>query len=71
VLGAIYVLIIILTVPKLGAATVLAVTVATQVVLGNFLDHFGWLYLQQRTFSLGRVFGTTSVIVGATLIAIY
>lgn len=71
VLGAAYVMIIILSVPKLGAATVLAVTIASQVVLGAVMDHFGWLYLQQRTFSLGRMFGVVSIVTGAVLIAVF
>jgi len=71
VLGAAYIFVIIITVPRLGAATVLSATIAGQVFLGLILDHFGFLGVQQRIASLGRIFATILIIIGAVLMSIF
>lgn len=70
-LGAAYVLVIILTVPHLGAAVVLSATIVGQVVLGLFLDHFALLDIEQRTASFGRILGTFLIILGAIFLSIF
>ncbi|WP_026694283.1 DMT family transporter [Peribacillus kribbensis] len=42
-LGAFYVFIMVLTVPKIGVATTLISVIAGQIIIGSIIDHFGLL----------------------------
>jgi transporter family-2 protein len=55
-------------VPKLGAATFIALLVAGQMLASVTLDHFGWLGLAQREIDLPRVIGVLLLIGGVVLI---
>ncbi|HEV2528299.1 MAG TPA: DMT family transporter [Thermomicrobiales bacterium] len=59
----------ILLVPRLGAATTVAVNIAGQMLMSLLLDAEGWLGVPQRDPGLLRLAGAVVVIVGATLIA--
>jgi transporter family-2 protein len=66
--GAIFIALAILLVPKLGAATFIAVLVAGQMLASVPFDHFGWLGLAQRSIDLPRVIGVLLLIGGVVLI---
>ena len=70
-LGAFYVITIIVSVPKLGASTVLALTIGAQVITGIMIDHFGILELEKREATAGRICGGVIMIIGAVLIAVF
>lgn len=65
--GAIYIAISILLVPRLGAATVVALIVAGQMLGALLLDQYGWLGLAQHPAELKRVAGAVLLIAGAVL----
>jgi transporter family-2 protein len=66
--GAIFIMLAIFLVPKLGAATFIALLVAGQMLASVALDHFGWLGLAQRPVDLPRVFGVVILVGGVVLI---
>lgn len=66
--GAIFVGIAILMVPKLGAATTVALIVVGQMIASLAFDHLGILGIQQQSVSLIRVAGAGCLILGAILI---
>ena len=66
--GAIYIALAILLVPKLGAATFIALLVAGQMLASVTLDHFGWIGLAQRPLDLPRAMGVLLLIGGVILV---
>jgi transporter family-2 protein len=66
--GAIFVALAIILIPKIGAATFIAVLVAGQMLASVAFDHFGWLGLAQRPIDLPRVIGVIFLIAGVVLI---
>jgi transporter family-2 protein len=68
VFGAIFIALAILLVPKLGAATFIALLVAGQMLASVTLDHFGWLGLDQRPIDVPRVIGVLLLVGGVILI---
>ncbi len=66
--GAIFIGIAILMVPRLGAATTLALIVVGQMLGSLAFDHFGILGIQQQSASLLRMAGAACLIVGVILI---
>lgn len=66
--GAIYIMLAILLLPKLGAATFVALLVAGQMLASVTFDHYGWLGLDQRPIDLPRVAGVVLLIAGVLLI---
>ena len=70
-LGAFYVVGSIVTAPRLGAATLIALVVAGQTVASLLVDHFGWVGFAERHVSGGRVAGMLFALVGVTLVRIF
>ena len=68
VFGAIFIGLGIVLVPKLGAATFIALLVAGQMIGSVVFDHFGWLGLAQRPIDLSRAIGVLLLIAGVVLI---
>ena len=66
--GAVFIGLAILLVPKLGAATFIAVLVAGQMLASLAFDHWGWLGLAQRPVDLPRLLGVVLLIAGVVLI---
>ena len=56
-LGAFYVLGSIVTAPKLGAATLVALILAGQALASLAVDHFGWVGFEEQPITLLRVVG--------------
>ncbi|MDR5903534.1 DMT family transporter [Halomonas icarae] len=68
VLGAFYVTVMVAFAPKLGAATLLALVVAGQMLASVLLDHFGLLGFPQQAVSPPRLLGVLLLFVGVVLI---
>ncbi|WP_166294788.1 DMT family transporter [Bradyrhizobium sp. 2S1] len=68
VLGGVFILLMILLLPSLGAATLLALVVAGQMVAGIAMDHFGVFGLAQHPVSFSRLAGIALIIGGVPLI---
>lgn len=68
VLGGVFILLMILLLPSLGAATLIALVVAGQMAAAIALDHFGAFGLATHPVSLSRVAGAALLIAGVVLI---
>lgn len=70
-LGAFYVAGSIVTAPKLGAATLVALVVAGQTVASLLVDEFGWVGFAERHTTPGRIAGMVLVLAGVALVRIF
>lgn len=68
VFGAVFIGINIIMIPRLGAATVLALIVVGQMCASMVFDHFGILGLRQQAISPARLLGAALLIAGVVLI---
>ncbi len=66
--GALYIGVAILLVPRLGAATFVALLVTGQMLTSVLFDQFGWLGLAQRPLDGPRVIGIALLIGGVMLV---
>lgn len=66
--GAIFIATAILMIPRLGAATVLALIVVGQMLGSLAFDHFGILGLQKQPITLTRTAGVFLLIAGVILV---
>jgi bacterial/archaeal transporter family-2 protein len=67
-LGAFYVLGSIVTAPKLGAATLVALILAGQAIASVLVDHFGWVGFDEQPITLLRVVGILLLAGGVLLV---
>jgi transporter family-2 protein len=67
-LGAVYVVLSIVLVDKIGAATLTGCVVAGQITVSLVLDHFGWLHVPQHPISSGRLAGALLLGLGVWLV---
>jgi transporter family-2 protein len=67
-LGTVYVTAAVFLVPRLGAAAVMALAVAGQLLAGLFLDRIGFLGMAVRELSVGRIAGAVMLVVGVVMI---
>jgi len=67
-LGVVIVGAISYSVPRIGLASTLTLTIAAQLAFGAALDHFGLLGAVQRTLDLPRIAGLLVLAVGAWLV---
>jgi transporter family-2 protein len=70
-LGAFYVAGSIISAPKLGAATLIALVVAGQALASLAVDHFGWVGFEENPISLGRIGGMLLIAAGVVLVRIF
>lgn len=70
-LGAFYVTGAIVSAPKLGAATLIALVVAGQALTSLVVDHFGWVGFEENPISLGRIGGMLLIAAGVILVRIF
>ena len=68
ILGGVFILLMILLLPSLGAATLLALVVGGQMTAGIAMDHFGVFGLAQHPVSISRLAGIALIIGGVLLI---
>ncbi|MCB2190532.1 MAG: DMT family transporter [Deltaproteobacteria bacterium] len=66
--GAIYVVITIMLLPRLGAATLLALFVTGQMIASLAFDHFGLFGLERQPADLPRLIGALLLVMGVVLI---
>ena len=66
--GAVFIAIAIFLVPKLGAATFIALFVAGQLLASLAFDHFGWLGLTVRPIDGTKLLGAALLVGGVVLI---
>lgn len=69
-LGAFYVFSNIMLTPMIGAAAVMALSVAGQMVAGLLLDKVGFMGMAVRELSVGRIMGALFLVVGAVMIRV-
>jgi transporter family-2 protein len=70
-LGAFYVAGSIVTAPKLGAATLVALVVAGQTVASLLVDQFGWVGFAERQATPGRIAGMVLVLTGVAFVRVF
>ncbi|MGQ7868076.1 DMT family transporter [Sunxiuqinia sp. sy24] len=70
-LGAIFVSSVIFFIPKIGVSTVLAASIAGQLVAASIIDHFGYFGLAVHPISAGRIAGILLLLGGIFLIQRY
>jgi len=68
VFGAAFILLAILLLPSLGAATLFALVIAGQVLAAVTLDHFGAFGLTPHPIGAARLAGAVLLIAGVVLI---
>lgn len=68
--GAIFIAVCILMIPKLGAATTIALIVVGQMIGSLIFDHFGLFGLSAQPATLMRMTGAMFLVVGVVLIRI-
>lgn len=67
-LGAFFVTVIILTVPKIGSANVFALVIAGQLFMALLYDHLGLFGFPQSDISVTKIVGVVLLVGGAYLI---
>ena len=70
-LGAFYVAGSIVSAPRLGAVTLVAVLLAGQTVASLLVDHYGWVGFAEREITAGRIAGVALVAAGVALVRLY
>ena len=68
ILGGVFILLMILLLPRLGAATLIALVVAGQMAAAITMDHFGAFGLAANPVSLPRLAGAALLVAGVILI---
>jgi len=66
--GANYIVVAILLAPRIGAATLVALTLAGQMVVSLIFDHFGLLGFPTHPINLGRAVGAALFLAGVVLV---
>lgn len=67
-LGAIYVTVNLMLVPRIGVAAIMALGIAGQLFTALLVDRLGLFELIERDLSIGRVSGAILVLVGALMV---
>jgi transporter family-2 protein len=67
-IGACYVTVVIMIAPRIGAANMIALIVAAQMISAVIFDHFGLLAFPVHPVSLYRVLGAVMIIAGVYMI---
>jgi len=68
VLGAIFVTVTVLLLPKLGVAMTFSLVIAGQMLITLVIDHFGLLGIPVKEISLARILGVLLIVAGTILI---
>ncbi len=67
-LGAFFVSVMAMIVPRLGVALAFSLAIAGQMLVTLLIDHFGWLGVPEKPINLWRVLGATLITIGVILI---
>lgn len=57
----------ILLFPKLGSVETAVMPIIGMIVMGMFIDHFGWFHSIEHSFGMNRIFGVLSLLLGVYL----
>ena len=68
IFGAIFIGLSIITIPKLGGATYIALLVTGQMIAALAVDNYGWLGVPERHIDLLRMLGVALLVGGVVLI---
>ena len=68
ILGAFFVTVMILVVPRIGVALAFSLAIGGQMIASLVIDHFGWLGVTERPISPLRVLGAALITVGVVLV---
>ncbi len=68
ILGAFYVTLVALLIPKIGVANTMIAIILGQVLLSLLLDHFGFLGIEVREVNWLRILGASLVLSGLVLV---
>ncbi len=71
ILSALYVVLLVLLAPRLGAATTVAFVVAGQIVCSIVIDHYGLLGFPEHLASPQRLAGLALIAAGVALVRIF
>ncbi len=63
-LGAIYVTSVVVLIPKIGVTSMLAASIAGQLIISSIIDHFGFFNVPVHPISIGRVAGIVLLATG-------
>lgn len=66
--GAIYVTVVTLAVPRLGVTAALTTAIASQLIVGLAMDHFGWCGIPQTSLDSRRLMGVLLLMAGVWLV---
>lgn len=69
VIGAAFVLLALVAVPKIGAGPLTAAAVSGQLIMAVVVDRFGWLGVPQHDITATRVLGVVLLLVGVVLVS--
>jgi bacterial/archaeal transporter family-2 protein len=67
-LGAFLVAVTVILAPELGAATMMAIMIAGQMIAGVMLDHFGLVGYEEHPANIWRCLGAVFVVIGVVII---
>lgn len=67
-LGAIFVSSVIFFIPKIGVTTVLAASIAGQLIAASIIDHYGFFGISVHSINTGRIMGILLLLSGIYLI---
>lgn len=67
-MGALFVTMTIVAVPRIGAMSVMAILVTGQMLMSLVMDHFGWLGIPAQPVTLPRIAGAVLLLAGVVLI---
>ncbi|MCW3805179.1 DMT family transporter [Plebeiibacterium marinum] len=70
-MGAIFVSSVIFFIPKIGVTTVLAASIAGQLIAASIIDHYGFFGISIHQISAGRIFGILLLLGGIFFIQKY
>lgn len=66
-LGVFYITTVIIAAPRIGAANVMALTIAGQLLAALVCDHFGWIGFSVQPVNIYRVLGVLLILAGVYL----
>jgi transporter family-2 protein len=67
-LGAFFVSVMVLVVPRIGVALAFSLAIGGQMLVTLLIDHFGWLGVPEKPINLWRVAGAALITIGVILI---
>jgi len=70
-MGAVFVSSVIFFIPKIGVTTVLAASIAGQLIASSIIDHYGFFGISIHSISFGRIAGIILLLFGIFLIQKY